>query len=93
MVVTSVRKEALDLTNARINHQGVILQGTRIAPNMLDYALKITNSHGQAQCEWIFASDVGGAVETVRGSGSHLGEWNQAFSMNLQGCADIESAP
>ena len=60
---------------------------------MIDHALKAANFDGQTQCEWLFASDVGGAVETVRGTGSHLREWNQAFSTNLRGCGDMDTAP
>jgi hypothetical protein len=58
VVVLSVKMDALNLDQARINCHGVVLQRTGIPPNMIDCALKVTNMDDQVQCEWLFASDV-----------------------------------
>ena len=94
MVVLSIKIEALDLTNARINQQGVVLQRTPIEPDKIDYALKITQTpEGQTRCEWLFASNVRGNVEVVRKTGAPLAEWKQTFLDNLEKCGDTGPAP
>jgi hypothetical protein len=94
VVILSIKLEALDLTDARINHQGLVLQRTCVHPNMIDYALKITQApDGQTRCAWLFASDVRGDVEVVRNSGAFYGEWCQTFLDNLRKCGDTDPDP
>ena len=44
VIVICIKKDALNLAEARINQQGVVLQGTPIHPMMFDYALRINMS-------------------------------------------------
>ena len=45
------------------------------------------------RCEWLFASDVKGDVEVVRGTGALFKEWKTTFYDILQKCGDTDQVP
>jgi hypothetical protein len=92
-VIIRIKREAIDVNNTGINHQGVVLQRSMIRPKMIDYAFKVTNSDAEVKCEWIFISDRRGAVETVRGTGNNRRQWEYAFFMNLRRRGDEDPPP
>ena len=53
VVVISNRKEALDLDDARINQQGVVLQRTPIPPSQIDYAIRIHMTESSVTCTYL----------------------------------------
>ena len=60
VIVICIKKDALNMTEARINQQGVVLQGTMIPPTMFDYALRINMTTLPYVSNFVYAQGIEG---------------------------------
>jgi hypothetical protein len=91
--VISFTMDALNMEEARINQQGVILQGTMIPPSKIDYAVRIDMTTNPFTCTFLYAQGIGGVLEPVHGVGAPIREWYDVVQDNLRMCGDTEQFP
>ena len=81
------------MNDARINQQGVILQGRRIPPTMIDYALRINMTTCPYTCTFVFAQGIEGVRVPIKGKGAPLKDWYNILYTNLRKLGDTDALP
>ena len=93
VIVFCIKKDALNMTEARINQQGVVLQGTMIPPTMFDYALRINMTTLPYVSNFVYAQGIEGVRVPLKGKGAPLKEWYSTLFNNLKKLGDTDPLP
>ena len=86
IVLISLVPEAIDLSSARINQQGVILQRTPIPPVMFDYACVVDLTTRPVEFRCVFMGGIAEQLSTIRTIGLLVNQWFDIFRDQLLKC-------